>query len=740
MNDHYNFPAELAPRPHASSAIDISSAFRALRKGWQYPLLGCLVFLAMASAYVVSMPKLHQSTAQLLIDRTMSRYLLNNRIVGQPGFEDIGSQVYILKSDSVIVPVVRALSLADDPEFVGPKKKPSTTPQSPASKLKQFIRDTLGLQLGNKKRSETPPERRAVEALVSRLSVYRADVPTVINVTVESKDPDKAAVIANKIAETYLATIREAKTRTTKVASQLLKDRLKELKDQLVKAEQALQTYKITHNLTATKTGSRTPETLSRLRAQLVQARIAMAVAQARIEGAEEATKSGFVGILGENTIITKLRVMQLELASRLRTLEARLGPKHTSVAKLRAGMEELRASIRSESARVSKKYTNEYQASRRRVAALEATIATFAQSVESKDHAQIRLRELQSAAQTLGTLYNNALEKFNQLPDSVWTNDARIISTATPSHKSMNRKAWKILGGALVLGFMLGGAVPVARELITSPYRSATRIRDELGVYCAILPMIKKPKSWHLWHRLHCKFGPMEEHVLDAPRSRFADGIRNIEACVISADAKDTCKVICVASCVPNEGKTTVLANLAASMAREASGFKCLLIDCDLHKCNLSTKLAQGASEGLLEALQDPDNLNSYVLTNDVTKVDFLPCATKEPVLDAAKLLGSPAMGQVIAIARETYDFVIVETPPVMSVVDVKMIQRFVDGFILVLEWGKTRQRLAHEALGEMEFLQERLICVALNKADPSALKEMEAYKGNKYTDYYAE
>jgi succinoglycan biosynthesis transport protein ExoP len=119
---------------------------------------------------------------------------------------------------------------------------------------------------------------------------------------------------------------------------------------------------------------------------------------------------------------------------------------------------------------------------------------------------------------------------------------------------------------------------------------------------------------------------------------------------------------------------------------------------------------------------------------------LDILPCVLTRRIPNAAELLGSPMMEQLLDNARNTYDFVIIEIPPIMSVVDVKMIQRFIDRFIFVIEWGQTKRRLVLEALSEAEVIRERVLGMVLNKADPTVLRNIEAYKGARFGDYYEE
>ena len=108
------------------------------------------------------------------------------------------------------------------------------------------------------------------------------------------------------------------------------------------------------------------------------------------------------------------------------------------------------------------------------------------------------------------------------------------------------------------------------------------------------------------------------------------------------------------------------------------------------------------------------------------------------ERLAHAADVLGSSQMGQLLDVARKSYDVVIIEIAPIASVIDFKLVERFIDRFILVVEWGVTRERLVMEALSESHRIRDRILCVVLNKADPKALKAIEYYKGKNYGAYY--
>jgi succinoglycan biosynthesis transport protein ExoP len=149
---------------------------------------------------------------------------------------------------------------------------------------------------------------------------------------------------------------------------------------------------------------------------------------------------------------------------------------------------------------------------------------------------------------------------------------------------------------------------------------------------------------------------------------------------------------------------------------------------------------VAPDAKVGLKEALAEPKDLSKFVIRKERLNLDVLPCPMSSRVPNAAELLGTIAMKQLIDTAREAYDLVIVEVPPMAAVVDYKMVARHCDRFVFVVEWGKTSQRMVLECLDDASALFDRIVCIVLNKVDPSSLRSIERYKGERFHDYYSD
>src|ERR1700709_1425320 len=134
-------------RSSARPSIGATDVLETLRRSWRFPLYGFLIGLALAAVYFVTVPNPYKSSARILVDRSVSRYLQTNKIVDQPTFDEpeIGSQSFVMSSDSVVVPVIRSLGLPQDSEFVGQPKMGSARISDYLGDLKKAVGSLFGM-------------------------------------------------------------------------------------------------------------------------------------------------------------------------------------------------------------------------------------------------------------------------------------------------------------------------------------------------------------------------------------------------------------------------------------------------------------------------------------------------------------------------------------------------------------------------------------------------------------------
>ncbi|MFM9845646.1 MAG: GumC family protein [Hyphomicrobiaceae bacterium] len=729
---------ELPPKRLAVVPPDMADFIGIALRGWFWLVAGSVFGLIAALMVLSVMPPVYKSSARIMFERTTTRYMQSNKVSNEPVIEDMDTlgQTYVIPSESIVLPVVKSLGLADDPTFVGNKNEKSL--RARALDLLRTAAHAMGLP---EKPDVDPsgarlddPEKIAADILTRNLSVNREEVPSVITISFSWKEPVRAATIVNSIVETYQLASVAKKQKSTKIASELVQDRVDELKRQAADAERALVEYRMANQLAEGARSGFSREQVTALQTHLTSARVAMAEAKARMDRVEVAADAN--PFTPDNDLTSRLRAQLLDLSSRANDIEGRVGKDHLAAVKVRKRMEEIREAIADEQRRISGTFGRDYEMARARYDELAATISSTVGTEGENFETQARLRELEGAATTLRNLYNQMLQHIGELSkveaQPAIMPDARVLSRATPpSQTESSKKRLVILAGGSMMGLLLGCALVFGRSFPFGVFRSAMQVTDATGLPCNILPLVAGRKK-----QTSLRGG---EYALAAPYSRFAETLRNIWASVNIAQRHHDVKVVCIVSSLPGEGKTTLATSLAAHGARHSNA-RILVIDADFHRKSLSERLAPEAGVGLKEALEQPEAFAKFVVRNERLNLDVLPCPTPKRIDNSAERLGSFGMQKLMELARKSYDMVIIEAPPIAIVVDHKMIAPHCDRFVFVVEWGKTSQRILFESLDGAPQLFDRILCVVLNKADPSALKTIERYKGNRFHSYYSE
>ena len=730
------------------TSIAIPNVLAICRRRWTSIATAGFCGLLLGIAYVVLATPLFTSTASILIDTRMNQTLQKQNIIDDVPVDTSGvdSQVNVIMSDSIALDVIRSLNLTHDSEFVGPPSALGAQIMAQVTGSVSRIVAMLGLRDKAVVDPGTLLERQTLDAFGQRLTVKRKELSYLIDVAFASESPEKAARIANAVADAYMASDLAAKITSTKSANQWLQDRLLELKSQATDADHQLQQYKAANNIVETGRGLLDQQSLSDLNTQMITARAAAAEAKARLDRMKELDSDGIpdatVTDAINNPVITRLRAQYLDAAARRADLIKTVGPQHTAVLKLQDQMKQIKQSVLSEEKRIADAYASDFEIATARLASLTASMQQMVGQSEVTNQAQVRARDLESSADTYRNVYNSFLQKFQETEQAqtIPVSDSRIVTVGQVPLKKSSPKTLVGLAGGLMLGLMVGSGLAVAREIVADVFRSGTEVEKEFGVRClGILPELKTPTRlysvWGLFGRRGAGVD-INEWVLDVPRSRFAETVRNILVALRRAPYEQGPKVIGVVSSVPKEGKTTVAANLGAMSA--SLGRRTLLIDGDMHQRSLSKALAPEARQGLLEAMTTPERLASFVVHRPRSNLDVLPCVTDKRLVDPAELLSSAAMATLLMVARKSYDCIIFEFAPMLPVVDVKAAGHLVDSFVFVVKWGESKRKLVSEVLLDNEVVLERLAGIVLNQADPVALRSIESYRGKTFAGYY--
>jgi succinoglycan biosynthesis transport protein ExoP len=714
----------------------------------QWPLITAILAgtLTLIVIYLLTATPMYTANARILMDTRQTQVLdkdsgVTNALI-DPGFVD--SQVEIINSDDLILSIVRRLKLIDDPEFNG----------SDPGLIPLVIGKVLSLFSSDGPPSKERIERGAVEAIQKNLKVERVLTTYVLSVSFRSKSAEKAAQITNAISDAYMVGALEAKYQSTKRAGEWLQQRSAELREQATASDRAVQTFKVQNNIVGTSRGLMSEQQLTDVNTQLIQARAATAEAKARLDRIEAISDKDLsqptVTDALSNTVITRLRAQYLDLAAQYADWSSRYGKTHQASVNLANRMEEMRKAIADEVRRIADSYRSEYEIAKSRETSLEENMKGLVAQAGSTAQAQVKLRDLESAADTYRNLYNNFLEKLQQATQnqSFPISEARIISTAVKPDKKSSPKTVLFLIGGVIGGLCFGFGAAFSRELLSDVLRTPGDVEDELGVKClGVLPDIRPAAPVVQKARALLpgdvssekdKESSLSHYVVDHPFSRFAETLRNIKVSIDVARLTRDVKVIGIVSSLPKEGKTTVAANFGHLTA--LTGHRTLLIDGDLHTRSLTRELAPSATTGLVEVLKDPRSLGHHIKRSQETGLDFLPSFVISRMVNSADVMASKAMADMLMVMRENYDYIIIDLAPVMPVTDAKAVSHLLDAMVYVIEWGRTTRSALQESMSSSEAIQKKLLGAVLNRANPKMLKRIEAYKGSHYNSYYVE
>ncbi|WP_024506293.1 AAA family ATPase [Bradyrhizobium sp. ARR65] len=710
-----------------------------LSREWRVIALATALSLAVGAAYVATAPRKYTAQTDMIIDTKKITWTHSDMSAETRTVDDatVETELETTRSERVANAVVRQLNLTKDPEFVGP-----------GHGIKARI-----LALFRRGPEQTPSSdeltRRALSVIKENLRVTRLGRSYVEQIAYTSLDPEKAAKIANTFAEAYIEDQLQAKYEQTRRASEWLEKRIGELRQQASDAYKAVQDFKAENSIIIGVDGKLASDVeLDQLGIALAKARADTSQARAKLERIQRVLEQRpnntddfsipdpVVTDALSSPVITKLRQQFLDDQNKQAEWSAKYGANHIAVKNLRAEMAALQNSIWDEISRIAESYKSELQIAKSQEEAIDKRMLEVFQKSGATRQAQVRLRELETGANTYRGIYETFLSRFTQSvqQQSFPSTEARVVTDAPVPRAPSSPKIAITLAFAALCGLGLGVMSAIAREqLLNRQIHTRDQLEKLLGTSClAVLPAINKPigKAWG-------KNSNALTQISEAPPfSATAEALRYIK---VAIDLHPTgAKVIGITSALPGEGKTTIAAAFAAFLAK--AGARTLLIDADLRRSSLSRVLGHNEGPGLINIIGDGLDFADVVIADPKFKFDVLPSPSALRAPNSADTLNAPAMRNLLKKAAGYYDYVICDLPSVLPVVDVKATAHLFDAFVLVVEWGNTSTNEILNAVRSSPLVSERLLGAVLNKADETFMHRFEGHSDRRYAYYMEE
>ena len=736
---------ELAPaEPDGGGGIDFREYLRVL---WAYKwvILGVAVAIATAVIFwTLSQPKIYEATCTIEDDPSPPRPLGSQvEDVANPlgnfwtSREFFATQNQIISSRTVAERVVRELALHQDASFfyVDPEehRRPSFLRSALVSMgLMEPVRPWQGATV-----------EAAARALQSRMVVEPVEETRLVAIRVSDRNPERAATLANAIAEAYIEKTLEDRMGSTVSALEWLGNQLDSLRNQLDESELALHHFKQEHNVLSVSMEDRqnlVASDIQRFSEALTKARtrrIELSARLARIRSiAEGPTPEDAAAAFAENEAIAVLRGQLREKVAEQQGLQSRYGPNHQRMQQLGAEIEDLRGQLRRELAGI----VRAADADVREIRQVEGGIRSALDEVHHQG-LELNLREIEysrlnRARENNSKLYTLVLERTTEtdLTRMLRTTHARLLDRALRPTAPISPKFTTNAAGGVGVGLALGLALAFLLSRLDRRVRSVADA-ETLGLtILGILPRIDEgdeaqPASGKKRRR---RVPPVRPGLRDLfvhthPMSAAAECCRTIRTNLTFMSADQPIRALVITSANPREGKTTVTTNIAVSLAQ--SGKRVLIVDTDLRRPRIHRAFGVSGQRGVTSVVVGELALEDAVASTDIPGLDILPCGPIPP--NPSELLHSAKFGDLVKEALKRYDRVIFDSPPLGAVTDAAVLAPQVDAALVVIKAQHTTRDAITSALRQLRDVGANVVGGVLNDVDPRR-------KGYGASDYY--
>lgn len=571
------------------------------------------------------------------------------------------------------------------------------------------------------------PRGKDGKVLPVELRVTQSPRSTVFVVQASSSDATYTQNFLNALLEEYLAYRKNIRKLVSGDTLASISDQVLRLERDLKASQDALTAFEHTNNLAVLEEESRVAGAyLTRLKTQLsdlqLESQLLQTTAreQAADGGQSTDTASSLADAMREPTSSsssdssTERRTAYRELAmlqAEREKLSKYFRPKHPDIVRLDADIERARKLIELYQSQTREQLSVDRQAVAMKVSNVEDSIREWEGKVVLANTQIAEAERLKLAVSRDQGLYDRLLVLLQNVDISrnIDEETQAILEPASPAERSYRKEA-ELFGLALAGGLILGLGIVLLIESRDDRFTSAAEVIDGLGDHVVgQVPEIRELRRKGSSLLLEAK---MEPHI-------HAEAYRNLRSALLYLPWEgQRPKVLLITSALPGEGKSTVAANLARTLA--LGGSRVLLVDGDLRQGFLHNKLGKPVRPGLGDLLQEPATFASSLQTNGVPNLWFLPRGSNTG--HPGDLLLGPALEEVLIRCRKEFDYVLIDSSPVFAADDVTTLAPKVDGTLFVLRKGFSRLSVVREALGLLIQRQAKIVGLVFNRVDASA------------------
>jgi polysaccharide biosynthesis transport protein len=702
----------------------LSGVLRVVRRRWKTVALVTLgIFLLGLLACLLMTPK-YVSTAIIEINKEDNSANVSTDVAAPSATADelkaeIQTDISVLQSDGLALAVIHDLNLTQTRPFnkaIVPSEKNKPLDQAP------LTREKLVKQFEKNLTVESPPDTR------------------LITITFQNPDPVVAANVANAISQKFIDSAMDRRHNSTIQSSFWLRKQLEDLKKQVEDSEQKLADYQresglagvqlagggpgdnganagtaqhstvtdrlygLNQELTAAESNRIAAETTFHL-VQSQDPEVVIGLGAAGVGGAGAGALPGDGGI----QLIRSLRTQEAELAQEYAGAAVKYGANNPRLVQTQQQLDAVRAQMHAELQRISKRAENSYIYAKNNEETIRQQFVKQQSAANEMADSTVHLQVLAQEAASNRTLYENLFSKLQtaSLASGVRATRIDVADQARPAGTAAVPNYLKYLSLIAGIGMFFGISSAFLRESLDETVR---RPRDfQLLGGLRMLGYVPRMGTKNL---LTVSGG--DSKLIDAPKAPFSEAFRVIRTSILRVLPSNRPRTLLVTSAAGRDGKTTAVYNLGVAFAQQ--GARVLLMDCDLRNPDLHRLFGCAISPGVSD-LEDPvtkAEVLGVVRHTSLPNLYMLPAG--RPPEFPSEFFESQAFDTLLRVCAADYDYVLIDSPPILSVTDTSIIASKVGGTIAVVRSRRTTQSVLSSMIDSLHHANTPVLGVLLN------------------------
>ncbi len=692
--------------------LDLVRYWRAINRN-KWRILALVAAVGILAAFVASgLPPVYRSTVTLLVEANKPKIVSIEEVYSSLSTSTVQyyqTQLEILKSRELAARLVRQLNLAEHAQF-----KPGAQP--PAFYEKWLPKAFLGKQDAAPLTADQV-ERGVIRELQTGLSLQLVRNSQLMRISFDSNDPELAMAVPNALADIYIESDLESRMQMNRKASAFLTGQTAGLKKKVAEAEQALQSYREREKILDSKASSQAgvasqveaqTTSLTDARRRRSEAEYAYQQVTALAQGkSQEALES--LPAIQKYPLVLKLRADEAEAEKRHADASKRYGAEHPRMVTADSELKSAREAARRGLAGAVQTVTREYESARANEAAIERTLGTARNDVQNLNRKEFQLAALEREVATSRQFYDMFMQRYKEtnISGEMHSPIARVVDPAILPASPSGPNKRLIVGLSLLAALLLAITLALLLERLDNTVKTTHEVETRLGVpVLGVLNITRVKKGVQL-----------ERVFLEDPQTSFAEAIRTIRSGVMLSSIDSPRKIVLVTSSVPEEGKTTVAANLAFALGQVK---KTLLIDADMRRPKIGRVL--GGTNNNLAGLSQlvtgeaPMERCIYPVENG-GQLSVLPAGRIPP--NPLELLASHRFTDAMEKLAAAFDVIVIDSPPVQLVSDALVLSNIATDVVYVVKADDTPYPLARMGIKRLRRVNAPILGVVLNQLD---------------------